>query len=205
MLPPGIEIDPTALPFCDDGHEPRPHPTRRRLRLHVLLRDRIAAQQATEVRTPPQLRPLADRLRVFRFPRPHLEPISVATPVHHRLDPRLLPLLLREPEGRHQRHVCSPTGRVRACHRPRPQPRDHREFLPHARPQVRSPPRHLLAHPHFRVQVPDPLLRLVPHPPPVVADVLGQALGSLPLAQMRAFTPLRVHRRTTRKLWRDLD
>ena len=53
-----------------------------------------------------------------------------------------------------------------ALHRPRPQPRDHRQLPPLVGLQVRALARHLRRDLDLRVQVPDPLLRLVPHPSP---------------------------------------
>src|SRR5690606_40713842 len=60
---------------------------------------------------------------------------------------------------------------------------------------------------HLRVEVADPLLGLVPHPLPVVAHILGEPLGALPLPlEERPVAPrLGVHRRHPRELRRDLD
>ena len=83
--------------------------------------------------------------------------------------PRLLPLLLRQPPGVHQRHLDG-VGGVGAGDGARPLPRDHR-VLGAARC------------PHLRVEVADAALRLVPHPPPVEAHVLRQAFGA-PVARL---------------------
>src|SRR5215210_880009 len=79
------------------------------------------------------------------FAGPDLEAHLLLLAVYDRLDPRLLALLLGEPEGAYEWHGCS-AGGVGAADGARPEPGDH--GLP-----VRS----------LRVEVTDPLLGLVAH------------------------------------------
>ncbi len=125
---------------------------------------------------------------------------------------RLPPLPLRQHKRRRQRHVHIPKRRIGALHRPRPQPSDHRELPPHIVLQIGAVLGHLRRHFHLRIQVPDALLGFVAHPLAVVAHVLGQPLGALPLplhAQLAVFGHLRprfgVHRRHAGELGRNLD
>ena len=83
-------------------------------------------------------------------------------PIHDRLDPRLLALLLGEPEGTDERHRRA-AGGVGAADGARPEPGDH--GLP-----VRS----------LGVEMADALLGLVAHPLAVVAHVLGEPLRPAP-------------------------
>ena len=121
-------------------------------------------------RRPSALRPTSPA------PGPHLEPNHrrLLRAVHHRLDPRLLPLLRRERERPHERHPRA-ARRVGARHRARPQPRDHRRLAAALRRRQ----------PHLRVQVPDAPLRLVAHPPAVVPNVVGQPRRALPHPAVR--------------------
>ena len=133
----------------------------------------------------------------------HGEP--VAPSLDHRLDISLFPLFRREHERGCERHLHVRKRRVRAPHRTRPQPRDHRELPPLVTLQVGPLPNHRRCDLDLRIEMADPPLRLVAHPLPVVPNVLGETRSPLP-AFRREVLPLgRVHRRPAGEPRRNLD
>ena len=148
-------------------------------RLDVVARNGCTRHQAPKVRPSRQLGPRLRRLHIRRHPHLHRKPIS--TPLYHRLDIRLLPLLGRKHEGRSQRHVDIRKRRVGTLHRTCPEPGDHRQLAPLIRLEVGPLPYHLFGNRDLGIQMPDAFFRLVTHPLAVVADVLRQPLRSLPL------------------------
>ena len=186
------QVDATAVSRCHDRQEPHAQPSCLSLSLDVVAGYRRARHQAPKVRPSRQLRPRLGRIRR----RTHLHREPVPPPVGHRLDVRLLPLLRRQHERRRQRHVHVGERRVRTLHRPRPQPRDHRQLAAHVRLQVGPLAHHVRRDLDRRIQMPDPLLRLVAHPPAVVAHILGQPLRPAP--RLRDHRPIRPRRRVHR-------
>ena len=182
--------------------------TRHTLSPYVVVSNGSAGHQATKC-LPRSLRRAAPRFFGWRAS-PNGE--GIAAVLNNRMHIRFPPLPFRQHKRRRQRHVHIPKRRIRALHRPCPQPSDHRELPPHVALQVWPLPGHLRRHFHLRIQVPDALLRFVAHPLAVVAHVLGQRLGTLPLplhAQLAVPGHLRarfgVHRRHPGELGRNLD
>ena len=199
------QIDATPITFGHDGHQPGTHSLGPSLGLDVVARDWRARHQAPKARPAGQLGSGSRDLQIRRYTDSHRKP--VAPPLDHRLDVRLLVLLRRQHECRCQRHVHIGERRVRTLHRPRPQPRDHRQLPALVLLQIGPLPHHLRCVLDRRVQVSDPFLRLVAHPPAVVADIVGQPLRAPPGAgDDRPLVPrLRVHRRPAGESRGDLD
>jgi hypothetical protein len=174
VLVSGGQVDPAPARVGHDGHEARSHSDGLALLLEVVVRDRVAGEETAKQR-PAGLRPGLHRRAVGRLAGAHDKAPHARRPVHHRLEPRLAPLLARKPEGTHERHGCPAGGRVRARHRPRPDPGDDRERLPYVGLEVRVLGGHLRRHLHRRVEVADLLARPLEDHPAVVAHVGRQA------------------------------
>src|SRR6266487_2577582 len=124
----------------------------------------------------------------------HLETHRLLKTIHHRLDPRLLILLCREPERVNQWHTCH-TGWVGTCDSVCPEPSNHRRLTASV----------LLGQMHFWVKMTDAFPRFVPHPIAIVADIFGQPLGAFPLLMQILLSRFGIHGRASRELWRNLD
>ncbi len=100
-------------------------------------------------------------------------------------------------------------GRIGAFDRPRPEPSNHREFLPNQRDKIGRILGHLLGDLDLGIKVTNSFFCLFPHPVSVPSDIFRQSLGPAPIrfrgaAFLFAFRS-RTHRFSFGKFGRDLD
>ena len=171
MIGSRCEVDTTAIALCYYRHQPRSHASCLPFLPDVGVRNRSFRHQASESTSLPCGCPRLGRIRIRRRTHLHREPVAAI--LNHRLDVRLLAPLGRQHESRGQRHLDIGKGGVGAFHRPRSQPRNHRQLAALIAFQVGPLRDHFLGDLDFRIQMPDAPLGFVAHPLAIVAYVCG--------------------------------